>query len=50
MSGLRALRKRLLHGGNFRHLREDREEPFERAFDMGMAMLRAKRHNTDSQN
>jgi Pyruvate/2-oxoacid:ferredoxin oxidoreductase delta subunit len=28
------------------HLREDRLEPFERVFDMGMAMLKAKQANT----
>jgi Pyruvate/2-oxoacid:ferredoxin oxidoreductase delta subunit len=27
------------------HLREDREEPFERVFDMGMAMLKAKQES-----
>ena len=31
------------------HLREDREEPFERAFDVGMAMLQAKRQKTGIQ-
>ena len=29
------------------HLREDREEPFERVFDMGMAMLQAKQAKQD---
>ena len=28
------------------HLREDMEEPYERAFDMGMAILEGKRQNT----
>jgi uncharacterized Fe-S center protein len=27
------------------HLREDRQEPFERVFDMGMAILKAKQAN-----
>ena len=27
------------------HLREDRQEPFDRTFDMGMAMLKAKQEN-----
>jgi hypothetical protein len=45
MSGLRAVAADCAVEAISMNLREDREEPFERVFDMGMAILEAKRAN-----